>query len=273
MRKSNLIPTLSIIVCLLLFVTSPSLASMWDSYLGDVAIVAWLEGQTVKVALANESNSRKSITIASQGWDQRWRPFFLERTVVVPARSVTVEAFNLISTWKGEPLAVEATAWDRRSVVEVQTQEIFKPSSYVVRSQSDVEVLVNLSFLMDEKDTMSLIVDEYYQALSSQGLSYQDQGRIQVRSVDGGFQYFPNRNRVEFISPKMVLSMRAPAPRSEVMVLGFNLYKQDETNYWNPSRSEVPGPTILVYGRNLAYRDNSHLSQPPSPSWNWQSNY
>lgn len=272
MRKSNLL-ILLILVCLVLSVTSPSLASMRDSYLGDVAMVAWLDGLTVKVALANESNTRKSITIASQGWDQRWRPFFLERTILVPARSVTIESFNLVSSWRGEPLAVAASTWDRAAVVPVQTSEIFKPDFYVVRAQTDLDVAVDLNFLLTDNKPMSLTVDDQYQVLSSFGFSPQDRDRIQVRSVDGGFKYVPSRNRVEFYRPKMILSMRTPSARSEVMLLTFSIFKQEEGEYWSPFKYEVPGPTILIYGRNLVFRDNSHLSQPPTPAWDWQSNY
>ena len=106
MRRLACIQSFAIVIVLVLLVSSPSFATLRDGYLGDVAVVAWLEGDTVKVALANESNSRKSVTLASEGWDQRWRPFFLDRTIVVPARTVLVESFNLSSTWRWEPLAL-----------------------------------------------------------------------------------------------------------------------------------------------------------------------
>lgn len=263
MRRKVLVQSLLMIVLMLLVVPTPSLAALRDGYVGDVAVVAWLEGDTVKVALANDSTTRKSITISSEGWDQRWRPFFLDRTLVVPARSVIVEAFSLSSTWRGEPLAIEATAWDRRAVVEVQTQEIFRPSAYVVRSQEDVSVMVDLGFLAADPDGPYLMVDDYYR-----GLGVDDIGQIQVRAVEGGFRWSPSQRRVERIEPYMVLSMRAPQPRNELTVFTFNLYKQSDDVYWNYYQSAIPGPTILVYGRNLAYQDNSHLIQPPTPSWN-----
>ena len=262
MRRLTLVQSLSIIMLMVLMATSPSLAALRDGYLGDVALVAWLEGDTVKVALANESTTRKSITIASEGWDQRWRPFFLDRTVVVPARIVLVEAFTLSSVWRGEPLAIQASTWDRTAVVEVQTQEIFEPDSYVVRSQAEVGVRVDLGFFAADLQNSYLMVDEHYR-----GITPDDTGRIQVRQVEGGFRYSLEQRRVEKIEPYMMLSMWAPQPRTDATVFSFSIYKYSDDAYWNYYQDEIPGPTILVYGRNLALQDNSHLYQPPTPSW------
>lgn len=262
MRRMSSLP---IILLLILVVSLPSFAALREGFVGDVAIVAWFEDETVKVALANESPSRMSITIASEGWDQRWRPFFLERTVVVPARSVIIEAFSLSSTWRGEPLVIKASAWDREALVEVQTQEIFSPSSYVVSSRDEVEVFVDLAFLAQDQEANYLMVDEYFK-----GLSQSDIGPIVVRTVEGGFEYSPARRRVERIRPYMVLSMRAPLPIGDMTMFSFSLYQQKDDAYWNYYELEIPGPTILVYGRNLVYQDNSHLNQPPTPPWNWR---
>lgn len=266
MRKLAILASFLSVVILVFSIINPVWAAPEDAFVGDVAIVSWLEGDTVKVALVNETNSRKSITVASAGHDLTRRPYFLERTIVVPARSVTIEAFNLSSTWRGEPLKVEAKAWDRYTVVDVQTSELFKPESYLVRAQEELQIIVNLDFLLDDKGLGALTVDEYYQ-----GLHRLERGSILIRSVDGGFEYFPQRNRVEFVSPKMLLTMYAPALRSDVSAFSFSVYQED-AKYQYAFRKEIPGPTILVYGHNLLYRDNSHLNQAPSPSWDWQLN-
>ncbi|HHT90334.1 MAG: hypothetical protein QM451_12540 [Bacillota bacterium] len=263
MRRIVAIQSFAILILLFLVTASPSMAALRDGYVGDVAVVAWLEGDTVKVALANESSTRKSITIASEGWDQRWRPFFLDRTVVLPARTVLIEAFTLSSTWRGEALAVKASTWDRKAVVEVQTQEIFKPGAYVVPANTEVEIRVDLGFFMADQEKPYLMVDEHFS-----GLRPDERGQITVRAVEGGLTYSSSRKRVERIEPYMILSMWSPRPRTEVTVLTFSLYKYGESARWNYYQDEVPGPTILVYGRNLALQDNSHLSQRPTPSWN-----
>lgn len=266
MRKANLAHLIVILLTLLL--ATPSWAALRDAYVGDVLVVAWLEDRTVKVALANDSLSRKSITLASPGWGQPWQPYFFERTIVVPARTVVVEAFTLNSSWQGEPLEVEATAWERRAVIEVQTSEIFKPKSYVVRAQEEVEVEVDLGFLLEGPGPLRLTVDEYYR-----GWGNTEPGRIQVKAVEGGFKQGPLRNSIEFVNPHVILSMWAPTPRGDSTVFSFSLYQQREGGYWDYFQDEVQGPTILVYSRNLQIRDNSHLSQPPSPSWDWRYNY
>lgn len=266
MRKANL-THLILIFLTILVVTTPGLAALREAYVGDVLVVAWLDDQVMKVALANDSMSRKSITLASAGRDQRWQPYFYERTVVVPARTVVVEAFRLSSNWRGEPLEIEATAWERRAVIEVQTSEIFKPKSYVVRAQEEVEVEVDLGFILEGHGPLRLTVDEYYR-----GWGTAESGRIQVMSVEGGFRQGRLRNSIEFVNPHMILSMRAPNPRGDSTVFTFSLYQQREGGHWNYHQDEVQGPTILVYSRNLQLRDNSHLSEPPSPSWEWRYN-
>lgn len=244
---------------------TPSYANLRDAFVGDVLVVAWVEDQTVKVALANDSFSRKSITIASAERDYRWQPYFLERTIVVPARTVVIESFRLNSNWQGGPLKVELSAWERSTVLEAQTSEIFKPRSYVVRAQEELEIQVDLSFLLEGSHALQLTVDDQYR-----GWAGGESGSIQIKSVEGGFKRGQYRNTVEFVSPSMLLSLRSPIPRGESTVISFNLYKQRDGMGWNYYKEEVPGPTILVYNRNLQLRDNSHLAQPPT--WEWRYN-
>lgn len=258
--------TLLAALALVFVLASPSWAAMRDGWLGDLAVVAWLEDEQVKVALANGGASRMTVTLASEGWDQRWRPFFLDRTIVVPARTVVVEALSLQSTWRGEPLALRVSAWNREAVVEVQTDEIFSPSSYVVRSQEEVQVFVNLAFLNWERENVYLMVDEVYR-----GFAREDTGEIVVNTVEGGFFFSPVRRRVEWLDPYMLLSMRAPRTQRGVTTFTFSMYKVREVPYAvGYNDEEIPGPTILVYDRQLSYQDNSHLNVPPTPSWDWR---
>ncbi|HBG10620.1 MAG: hypothetical protein ACOX46_10315 [Limnochordia bacterium] len=251
-------------ILVVLLLASPAAAAMRDGWVGDVAVVAWLEGEVVKVALANGGSSRVTLTLASDGWDQGWRPFFLDRTIVVPARTVVIEAFDLSSSWRGEPIAVRVSAWDREAVVAVQTSEIFSPAAYVVRAQEGVRVFVDLAFLVRDLDTAHLVVDEVYR-----GFGQGDVGEIAVEAVEGGFYFSPARRQVEWMDPYMILSMRAPKPQRGVTTFSFNVYKV-QTDAFSYHEEEITGPSILVYDRNLAYQDNSHLSPPPTPPWNWR---
>lgn len=54
-------------ILVVLLLASPAAAAMRDGWVGDVAVVAWLEGEVVKVALANGGSSRVTLTLAS-GW-------------------------------------------------------------------------------------------------------------------------------------------------------------------------------------------------------------
>lgn len=265
MRRFSSMPTFLVTVFILLLVANPAAAAQRDGWVGDVAVVAWLETDLLKVALANGGSTRVNITLSSEGWDQGWRPFFLDRTIVVPARTVVIEGFNLSSDWRGEPLTVRASAWDREALVEVQTSQIFRPSSYVASSQEEIEVFVDLAFMAAEREAMYLMVDDYYK-----GIAQSEIGEITVRSVEGGFHYSPARRRVEKIDPYMVLSLWAPRPERSVTTISFNMYKVKDDNYRNYYDNEIEGPTILVYDRNLAYQDNSHLNLPPTPPWNWR---
>jgi len=265
LRRLSSVQALTAAVFIVVLLASPAAAAMRDGWLGDMAVVAWLEDSTVKVALANGGTSRLTVTLTSEGWDQRRRPFFLDRTLVVPARTVVIEAFNLNSTWRGEPVAVKVSDWDREAVVEVQTQEIFSPSSYVVRSQEELQVFVDLAFLAPERETVTLVVDDVYR-----GLGQSDVGEITVKSVEGGFYFSPARQRVEWIDPYMILTMQAPRPQREVTTFSFSVYKVPEDARGRYSDQEIEGPTILVFSRQLAYQDNSHLSSPPTPAWDWR---
>lgn len=264
-RRFGSMQFLVVTVLIVLLLAGPAAADLRDGWLGDVAVVAWLEDETLKVALANGGTSRITVTLSSDGWDQRWRPFFLDRTVVVPARTVVIEAFGLSSNWRGEPVLVRASAWNREAVVEAQTSEIFSPSAYVVRSQEDVQVFVDLAFLAAERDAAALVVDDTYR-----GVAQGDVGEIVVATVEGGFFYSPVRRRVEWLDPYMILSMRAPRAQRSVTTFTFSVYKVHDDPYRGYVEEEIAGPTILVYDRNLAYQDNTHLNSPPTPPWNWR---
>lgn len=265
MHRFRSLQFLTVTLFVVLVVAGPAAAATRDGWLGDVAVVAWLEDETLKVALANGGSSRMTVTLASEGWDQRWRPFFLDRTIVVPARTVVIEAFNLSADWRGEPLAVRVSAWNREAVVEVQTSQVFSPNSYVVRAQEEVRVFVDLGFLSRERENTYLVVDEVYR-----GFSQGDVGEIAVSSVEGGYFYSPARRRVEWLDPYMVLTMLAPRPQNGVTTFSFSLYKVQDDPYQGYAEEEIAGPTILVYDRHWAYQDNSHLNPPPTPPWNWR---
>ena len=59
MRRRALMQSVAVTILLVVLASAPGLAALRDGYLGDVAVIAWLEGNVVKVALANESTTQK----------------------------------------------------------------------------------------------------------------------------------------------------------------------------------------------------------------------
>ncbi len=230
-------------------VTVPISAAPKDVYLGDVAVVSWLDRDTVMVVLANESPHGAAVTISTNIWDSRWRPVFTERTVTVPGRSIVQEAFVLNTSWKNEPLSIRVSQRNNAITVDVQMPTIFQPSAYVVRANEQIEVGVDLAFLLERQEQARLIVDDFAQVYGANSRE-----PIKVKSVEGGFRYVSSRNSIEYVPPWMVLSTKTPQLNG-TGVITFSLYK--ETDGYRGYRDEIPGPTILVYGRNLRFAESS----------------
>lgn len=231
----------------ILLVTVPISAAPKDAYLGDVAVVSWLERDTVMVVLANESPNSIAVTISTNIWDSRWRPIFTERTVTVPGRSIVQEAFYLNTSWNNEPLTIRVSQRNYAITVDVQMPDVFRPTSYVVRANEQIEVEVDLSLLLGRQEQGRLTVDDFAQVYGSNSRE-----PIKVKSVEGGFKYVPSRNSIEYVRPWMLLTMKAPQLNS-TGVMTFSLFK--ETDGYRGYREEVQGPTILVYGRNLRFSE------------------
>ena len=244
-----------LVVLVVVLLSVPVMAAPRDAYLGDLAVVSWLEQDTVMVAIANESSSRKSVTVSTDTWDSRWRPVFSDRTVLVPARTIIVEAFTLSSYWRGDPVSIEISEWSRSITVEAQMSDIMQPTAYVIRANDEWEVKVDLAFLMDSREPVRLVIDDFYQVAGSGS-----RGRIQVKKFEGGLEYFPSRNSIEFVKPYMVLSMKAPQ-LNNVGVMTFSMFRVVDT--YRGYQEEIIGPTVLVYGRNLRFTDNTHITPEP----------
>jgi len=233
-----------VVVLLVVLCNLPALAAVPQvAYLGDVMSIAWMDGDTLKVALANNSNTRSAITVSTDTWDSRWRPVFTDRTVTVPGKTIVVVSINPSTPRRGESINVKISEARRSVEVPVQTETIFGVSSYVVPSNTQLSFDVGLDFMFAEPRLERLVVDKDYQIVGSR-----ERGPIQVENVGGGLRYVPSRNSIEFTAPKMVLRMRTPQTNN-LAVVTFSLFK--EFSGYRPATEEVPGPTLLVYGRNF----------------------
>lgn len=235
---------IAVFVFLLVFSGTIMAAQSREAYLGNITAIAWLEGNSVlNVAIANESNTRSVVTISTDTWDSRWRPIFSDIRVAVPARSIIVESIRIEPPRRGESLEVVITESRRGVTVPVQETSLFKTTSYVVEANSTWEVEVDLMSVFTDSRVRRLILDDFYTATGSSG-----RGRIQVSAFEGGWKYVASRNAVEYADPEMTLSMRTPQTNG-LSALTFSISKV--LDGYRLTEEEVPGPTILVYGRNM----------------------
>lgn len=227
-------------------------------YYRDLSTIAWLEGKTVEVALVNESNSRVPVTVATNTMDNWYRPVIEQRTVYVPARTIIIESFELSNRWDNEPISLNISRnYQYEMRVQVQVPDIFSPSAYLVRSGEIVDIDVDIAQLLGQSEDVVLTIDQYYDISGSNS-----RGRIEVKTLEGGFTYNSYRNTIEYTKPQMALSLRTPQI-SNVAAVTFGLTKELSGYRW---RSEnVEGPTILVYGRNVRFGD-SRQEPPRRPS-------
>ena len=239
----------NVILALLLVVliTVPALAiEPKVAYLSDITSIAWMDGEELNVALANTSGTRSVITISTDTWDSRWRPVFSDRTVTVPGRTIVIVSIKPSEPRRGESINVKISEYRRSVEVPVQTASIFGTKQYVVPANSNISFTVDLGVMFTLPRPDRLTVDSHYEVLGSRG-----RGPIKVESFEGGLKYVPSRNSIEYTDPSMVLSMRTPQTNG-LEVITFSISKAF-TSGFRRYEEEVPGPTLLVYGRNLRF--------------------
>lgn len=240
-----------LIVFLLVLLAAGS-AAAWDDYGygSSVAVVAWLEGTTLNVALGNTSNNRTTVTISTTTNDAWGRPIFPSRQVNIPGRTIVVETFYPSTPGWGEKLtSVRISEGFRSSSVPVQEPGIFKLDSYVVPANTNLTISVELDRLLDDSGRTRIVVDDYYTTSDGYG-----QDRIRIDSVGGGPTQVRGSNAIEYVKPFLVLKTKAPnIPTLTTFTFGLN--KVDSSYNWWQERFE--GPTIMVYGRNMRFSESS----------------
>lgn len=231
-----------------------------EVYLGNLTAIAWLEGETtLNVAIANESNARTMVSISTETWDTRWRPIFASRRITVPARSIVVETFRIERPRRGETIEVILSDLRRDVVVPVQESGIYQIDSYIVPANTQLDVGVDLKSAFSDSRVSRLVLDEFFYSTGAPS-----RGRIQVKSFEGGWKYIPSRNSVEYVEPEMILSMRTPQTNG-LVALTFSITKVIDG--YRVVEEEVPGPTIMVYGRNLRMARSSDYSDGSDTGW------
>lgn len=239
---------LCVFLLLLLVVATPALAfSPREGYYESVVGIAWLEGRALQVALGNPANTRATVTISTPTLDAWGRPVFTSRRVTVPGRTIIQESFTPETPRRrGEKLEVVVTEGYRVTGIEVQQSEILDIENYIVPAGREWEVSADLSFLLDSADGTRFVIDDYYR--TDEGYY---RGAITLSVVEGGLRQVRFSNTIEYVRPRVELKLNTPA-LTGLTTLTFSMWKTGSGYGWR--EEEIPGPTILVYGRNIRFK-------------------
>lgn len=239
--------TILVIAFLILLTVPASAVQPMVAYLGDITSIAWMEDDILNITLANGSNNRSTVTISTDTWDNRWRPVFEDKTVTIPGRTIVTVKIEPSTPRRNENINVVISESRRSVEVPVQKETMFGTASYIVSANTKISFKIDLGFMYDVPRLESLKVDDFYTIVGSRS-----RGPIDVELFEGGLKYNRSRNTIEFSNPEVVLSMRTPQTNG-LEVITFSLTKVYDS--YRRNEEEVPGPTILVYGRN--YRVSS----------------
>ncbi len=242
-------------IFLLLFslIAAPAVAfSPRDGYYDAVIGIAWMEGRTLQVALGNPANTRTTVTISTPTLDPWGRPVFTSRRVTVPGRTIIQESFTPATPRRGEKVGVEVTEGYRILQIEVQQSEILDIENYIVPAGREWETSADLSFLLDSADGTRFVIDDYYR--TDEGYY---RGAITLNVVEGGLRQMRFSNTIEFVRPRVVVKLDTPA-LTGLTTLTFNMWKTGGGYGWR--EEQIPGPTILIYGRNIRFDTSSPSS-------------
>lgn len=244
---------LTLILLLLVLIVAPASAfSGRDQQLNDIVSIAWLEGDELNIALANTSNSRSYVTVSSNTLDSRGRPVFATRQVNVPARTIVVETIQPSTPGRNQPWSVRLEEGWATAYISVQTSDLLDSKDYIVPANTEWELSIDLDFLFQDSLKNKIIIDDYYETDDSY-----KRGLIRITSFEGGLTQVRGTNTIEYVRPRVTLSMRTPSGNGAT-TMSFQIRKTDGQQSW---RDELlASPTILVYGRNLRYAGPSSSS-------------
>lgn len=241
---------IAFVLLFLVLISVPTLAfSPRDSYLDTIVAIAWTEGGVLHVGLGNTSNSRTTVTISTTTVDSWGRPVFSNRQVNVPGRTIIQESIRPNIPGRNEELKSIRIAEGYRTItIPVQNSELLKTRNFIIEANKDIEVTMDLGFLLQSTKNSRLIIDDFYQTADG------NRGPVKVSTFEGGLRYVRSSNSIEFAQPYMVLTMKSPQTNN-LTTMTFSLRKTEDGYGW---RDEViDGPIFLVYGRNFRFSGSS----------------
>lgn len=235
------------VMLLLLFVTFPVFALSPNIIPGDgIVAIAWQEGNTWQVAVGNPNNTRSTVTISTPTLDVWGRPVFTSRRVTIPGRTIVQESFTPEVPRRGAEPRILIKEGYRSWEIDVQSSEILMVKEFVIPANTDWEAAIDLGFLWGVGDGIRLVIDDNYS--TSEG---RQRGPVTLTLVEGGLRRVGYSNSIEFVRPKAHVKLRTP-PGAGLTVLTFGM--RVEGGEYGRRGEEIPGPTILVYGRNIRFQ-------------------
>lgn len=218
-----------------------------DSYGQTPVAISWRESDTIYIALVNSSSSRQSYTL--EVYDTQRRTTLIRAEVLVPSRSVLIEALNPRETGKARFPIEEVTIYSgyRSRTIKIQDNPYFTVDNYVVPANSNIKVGVDFIGIRGNNTAGRLEVDPDYRMYVGNRT-----GSISI-DFEGGYSY-KYRNTIEYRPPFMELSMRTPS------IYGTDLLTFGVTHYpegtWRSSY--LYGPVLLVYGTDYRVINNTN---------------
>ena len=244
---------LVVVLCLLVSIpayayTAKDLASFTDS---PVAI-AWADGGTIYVAIANEATARRQMTI--ELYDRYGRNPVERATLIVPSRTVMIESFS--PRFASDVEEVIIYSYSRTKKIVVQRDDLFSVRDYVVPANSSFTVGVDFHAIKGNSNSGSLVIDQNFQ-ISGTNRS----GQINVSTFDNGYNYNWG-NTIQYYKPSLELRMWIPWMQG-VGVLSFGITHLPD---WPGSRTYYYAPAVLVYGEDFRLVDVTNYPKPNTPA-------
>lgn len=211
--------------------------------------IAWKEGDSIVIAIVNNTSYRQNYTF--EVYDTQRRTTLVKSDHLVPASSVLIEALNPRETGKAKFPIEEVTIYSgyRSRTIKIQDNPYFTVDNYVVPANSNIRVGVDFIGIRGNSTSGRLEVDPDFQMYVSSRT-----GAIAI-DFEGGYTY-RHRNTIEYRPPFMELTMRTPFIYG-VDILTFGITQFPEGTWRS---TYLYGPAFLVYGNDYRVIDNRYYS-------------
>lgn len=219
---------------------------------GPVQAIAWVEGESLYVAVANDSIHARTYTIEAESHSYSFRPLFDQRSVNVASRTVSVQSFYVPSASVDfSSHRVRVTEQRSHVVLPIQNTGVFQGNSYVVQEGGVVQFAVDIQGITQEGMEGRVVIDDSYQVIGTTR-----RGQINISSFEGGYTLV--RNTIQYKKPSLEVGMRAPGLYG-VNYITFSVSHFVTLYPWGERRETIGGPIVMVVGPELRLVDGRPL--------------